>query len=87
MQLVDTVAINHTTRTVQPTHPEGDDYYGLAPGTNGTAAQTRRALAVSSTSITYRWVRYSGAPAVGVTLVPSGEDVWQNPWDGPGGEE
>lgn len=75
-----TLNINHSTRTVQPNSSEADDYYGLALGSNGTAAQGRRASAPEG----YTWLRADGAPAYGITLTPSAnsDTEFVNPWTG-----
>lgn len=50
----------------RPLHPEGDAFFGLEMGTNGTAAEARRACVRDAQS----WKRSNHRPAVGVTLVP-----------------
>lgn len=84
---IEAAVIDSVSRTIRPATPDGDTYFGLAVGTNGTAAMTRRALAEPANSGPYTWVRYSGRPAVGATLIPTGRDTWSNPWDGPGVDE
>lgn len=82
--------INAETRTIRPASPDHDDYYGLAVGTNGTAATMRRTVAeleVSSTAPQYTgltWLRSNGKPATGLTLRPSdtSSDTWRSPWTG-----
>lgn len=70
--------------TLRPATPEGDDYYGLAVGTNGTRAAQRRAEEESATGLPgpFTWVRHDGGHAIGTLLVPSGEAKFMNPWDG-----
>lgn len=66
--------------TIRPSTPEGDDYYGLALGTNGTAAESRRECAVNGRPL--QWVRHNGRIAVGPTLRGAGHDLsWKNPWE------
>lgn len=55
--------------TIRPMTPDGDDYFGLTTGTNGTAAIARRAL-VKTDGLT--WVKSNGKPAVGIYLAGSG---------------
>lgn len=64
--------------TIRPTTREGDAFFGLELGTNGTGPAGRRALHPP-----LRWERHDGRPATGLTLTPSGSDAWLNPWDGP----
>lgn len=76
-----TVVIDHVKRTIRPSSVDADDYFGLALGTNGTAAICRRALVEPKG---YRWLRARGAIALGVTLVPTArsEHHYVNPWTG-----
>jgi hypothetical protein len=69
---------------LRPETPEGDEFFGLAAGTNGTAAAMRRRVIESSITTTAMlvWERHNGRAAVGVTLVPSGKDPNANPWSG-----
>lgn len=60
----------------RPLTREADEFFGLLPGTNGTAATTRRELYAPGAS----WVRSDGRAAVGVTMVPSSTQVFRNPW-------
>lgn len=65
--------------TVRPLTEDGDDFYGLALGTNGTAAAMRRLCANAPPS--YRWLRRDGRPATGLRLRPAtGETKFVNPW-------
>jgi hypothetical protein len=66
-------------RTIRPETREGDEYFGLRGGTNGTAATTRRALVEKPGLL---WLQFDGKIARGLFLhTPSG-DAWRNPWDG-----
>lgn len=38
------VAVDPETRTLRPVDDQGDAFFGLEPGTNGTAAECRREL-------------------------------------------
>lgn len=87
--MIDTAApkesvVTHGT-TMRPSSPEGDAYYGLISGTNGTRAAQRRLESESATGTPgpFRWVRHGGGHAIGTLLVPTGEDSFVNPWDGP----
>lgn len=62
------VILDAKTNTVRPATDAGDAYYGLGPGTNGTAAICRRALVEPPG---YRWLRFAGAPPTGIQYVPS----------------
>lgn len=64
--------------TIRPTSREGDVFYGLEVGTNGTGPAGRRALLPA-----LQWTRHDGRPATGLYLTPSGFDSWLNPWGGP----
>lgn len=81
--------------TLRPETPDGDDYFGLSWGTNGTAAASRRRLAEPTLSaardwglslsvdrLTIRWVRFSGAPATGLNTIPTNRSdvTFSNPW-------
>jgi hypothetical protein len=67
--------------TVRPAVPEGDAFFGLEAGTNGTAAAGRRAAIGLNGRI---WERHDGRPATGLQLVPSNrsESYDANPWSG-----
>ena len=65
---LDALTLDPETRTVRPVYLDGDQIYGLSPGTNGTAPAHRRALA--SVPEGYTWVRSSGARATGLQSVP-----------------
>lgn len=73
--------VNHVDKTITPADREGDDYFGLGPGTNGTAAICRRALVEPEG---YRWVRSSGRPATGPNYIPgnTSQESLPGPWDG-----
>jgi len=65
---------------IRPAHPNGDDFYGLAPGTNGTAAAMRRTLV---TPEGFAWFRYDGSRPVGLLVVPLARpSPFSNPWSG-----
>lgn len=66
-----TVRLDPDAKTIRPADAEGDAYYGLGPGTNGTAAMTRRA-GVAQPGFT--WVRANGSHATGIQYVATGEE-------------
>lgn len=74
-----TTIIDDVSRTVRPADAQGDEFFGLKPGHNGTAATCRRELAAPEG---YAWVRHNGRPAIGLTTIPSGIDDAVNPWSG-----
>lgn len=66
--------------TIRPATPEGDAFYGLEMGTNGTGAITRRLLVGPPGA---RWLRHNGRHAIGPTLIPTTRSNFaSNPWDG-----
>ena len=75
------VRIDHATRTVRPEDREGDVFFGLRWGTNGTATETRRALVAPPG---YLWRCSDGQAAVGTTLVPTNrsDEYIFDPWGG-----
>lgn len=80
--------------TIRPTSPEGDEFFGLAGGTNGTAAITRREVAeraaIKNAFGFYdpkcprlTWLRFNGKPATGLQLVPGdASEIDADPWGG-----
>ncbi len=65
---------------VRPALPEGDTYFGLQPGTNGTAAMSRREAAAPAG---FRWVRSNGLPATGLQRIPTNRSEFiAGPWSG-----
>jgi hypothetical protein len=66
------VRVDVPSGTIRPESAEGDEYYGLTRGTNGTAAIARRACveAVVGAGL-LTWVRACGSPATGIAYVPS----------------
>jgi hypothetical protein len=58
---------DHLTHTIRPIDADGDRYFGLEPGTNGTAAESRRGT-VAPRGVNVTWQRHDGRPAVGLTL-------------------
>lgn len=78
--------VDSSTATIRPQTPRGDDFYGLAYGTNGTAAIFRRALVELNISggVPLRWVRANGKPAAGVNYVPTENSnlIHTDPWSG-----
>jgi hypothetical protein len=60
------VAVDPSTQTIRPISDSGDDYFGLAPMTNGSAAECRRAL-VAPTG--FRWLRSSGRAPLSIHYV------------------
>lgn len=75
------IYVDHTAKTVRPVSDSDDAYFGLGPGTNGTAAICRRALVQPEG---YNWTRASGAPASGILYVPgnTSQESVPGPWDG-----
>ena len=74
------IHIDHETQTIKPLDAEGDSYFGLVVGSNGSATICRREL---YTPAGYTWVRFNGRPAVGITLIPSADsDSTPSPWEG-----
>lgn len=65
-------------RTIRPATPEGDRFFGLESGTNGTGAEMRRMGVPAG----LQWVRHDGKPATGLLLQPTGRSEGVNPWDG-----
>lgn len=70
-----------------PESPDGDDWYGLAMGTNGTAATMRRALLEQTITREgaaekpLQWVRNNGGPPIGLRFAPAQGGVdFENPW-------
>jgi len=53
------------TDALRPVDPAGDAFYGLEPGTNGTAAECRRQAFPART-----WVRHDGREARGLWYAP-----------------
>lgn len=79
------VTVDLETGTLRPQTAEGDRFYGLEPGTNGTAATTRRALVEHEIAgFALAWLRHDGRQPIGITLVPTdaGDDAFQSPWVG-----
>jgi len=74
------IYVEHATRRVLSLEPEGDRFYGLEPGTNGTGPAMRRAVVPPG----YTWLDSSGKPARGVFSVPSdhSDELQTNPWSG-----
>lgn len=72
-----TVTVDHSRRVVRPNHADADDYYGLALGTNGTAATARRETAAPAG---YTWRRHDGAQPTSLRLRPARESAFVNPW-------
>ncbi len=79
MEPVYSVAVDPEAKTIRPTTEGGDDYYGLGPGTNGTAAICRRACVDLPG---YRWVRSSGRSATGINYVVVGGAELESVQDG-----
>lgn len=75
------LSVDYVTREVRALEREADAYYGLEPGTNGTGAIMRR-MGIGEPD--YRWIRFNGRPAVGVTLIPTNtsDNLTSNPWSG-----
>ncbi len=64
--MLDAITLDPATRTIRATTDEADDYFGLSPMTNGTAATCRRTLVQPEG---FRWVRSCGRPATGFNYV------------------
>jgi hypothetical protein len=86
-----TIGIKDNRLTVQPERADGDAFYGLEIGTNGTAAAARRAAVEAEIQSTQNyawgppvWLRANGKPAAGLQLVPTDRsDTYEaNPWSG-----
>lgn len=78
---VHNVQISAFANACIPCDEAGDAFFGLEPGTNGSAATARRALVQPEG---YRWLRHDGRPATGLQLVPTANDSGANPWDARG---
>lgn len=81
------VRVDAASRTIRPETAAGDEFFGLAPGTNGSSSISRRAVleaAVQTASGPFTWVRSNGSHASGINLIPSnrGDKVNTNPWSG-----
>jgi hypothetical protein len=75
------VFIDHQSKQVLSLEPDGDTFYGLLPGTNGTGPAMRRRCAPAG----YTWFSARDCrPARGVFSVPSGrsDELQTNPWSG-----
>ena len=74
------IVIEHTSRRVMSLTLEGDRFYGLLPGTNGSGPTMRRACVPDG----YVWLTSEGDRARGVYLVPSdtSDELQTNPWSG-----
>lgn len=71
------IFVSAAERAVLSLDPEGDRFYGLLPGTNGTGPTMRRACVPAD----YQWLTSEGKPALGPTLVPTADsDLVQNQW-------
>ena len=55
--MLDAIVVDHEHRTISPKHDAADEFFGVAWGTNGTAAECRRSIVTPSG---YRWVRSDG---------------------------
>lgn len=80
------IRFDHVTRTVQPLDRDGDEHFGLAPGTNGTGPEMRRTCTPIPAG--YTWRRHDGSHALGVLVSPgaaerAGLGEWRSRWDGP----
>ncbi len=64
--MLDCIHIDHLSCTIRPTTDVADEWFGVSPGSNGTAATCRRALV---TPPGYQWVRWNGRAAVSLTYV------------------
>lgn len=75
------VVVDAEAKTVRPANADADAYYGLGPGTNGTAAITRRAAAAPEG---FTWVRSDGTPATGLNYLPGQRNPMNipSPWSG-----
>jgi hypothetical protein len=75
------IFVDHTSKHVLSLEPAGDVFFGLLPGTNGTAAITRRKCGAPDD---YTWHSSDCRRARGVFSVPSGrsDELQTNPWSG-----
>jgi hypothetical protein len=55
--MLDAVIIDHQTKTIRPAHDVAEEFFGVAPLTNGTAAACRRQLVNAQG---YEWRRSNG---------------------------
>jgi hypothetical protein len=79
------VVVDNESRTIRPANPDGDEFFGLANGTNGTGAIARRDAAERTETATgYTWLRSNGQSATGLQLVPSNKSdaTWAPLWPG-----
>ena len=80
------VVVDLNRGTIQPETPDGDDFFGLAAGTNGTAATTRRELVIGQlfpreNANRLRWLRSNGRDPAGLRFVPGNRShEFENPW-------
>jgi hypothetical protein len=86
-----TLGVDGQRLTIQPDGRDGDAFFGLESGTNGTAAAARRQVVEAQVSSTQNyvwgqpvWLRSNGKPAAGLQLVPSdrSDSYEANPWSG-----
>jgi hypothetical protein len=81
-----TLGVDGLCRTIQPERPEGDAFFGLELGTNGTAAAARRLAVERAHHVAggFVWLRANGKPATGLQFVPSdrSDNYEANPWSG-----
>ncbi len=84
------VAFDPGKRTLTPINGDADAFFGLRPGTNGTAATMRRAVVeahyrgTETGSGPMHWVRADGARPTGINLVPNScsDTRFTDPWSG-----
>lgn len=75
------VKINRRAQTIRPADLDGDREFGLLSGTNGTGAETRRAVAeLAHDARGYRWQTHRGHRASGLDLRPPERPHFANPW-------
>lgn len=75
---IDAVIREHGT--IRPATPEGNEFFGLNRGTNGTGTKGRRECVQRAGDV---WVRHDGSPAISLRLTPPLEAVeGVSPWSG-----
>lgn len=74
--VVDPSVVVMRADTLRPATREGDVYYGLEPGTNGTATLSRRQCAelVHGEVGRFVWVRHNGLLPTGLLTYGTGAD-------------
>lgn len=55
--MLDAIVVDAVSKTIRPTHSLADEFFGVAWGTNGTAAECRRTLVGQDG---FKWVTSDG---------------------------